>query len=148
MIETKTKSSTLYLLRELQLKKTKHIQEYFINMSKIMFLLKETNNKEDFFNTLNIFLKEEFSINDYFIFLKNNNNEIIELYKKNELEMNKKNDLFFEIGLLKNIIEINIKLTEDNSLIITNKINEIYSFFENISYILKEYMFLKEKDEI
>ncbi len=148
MIETKTKRSTLYLLRELQLKKTKHIQEYFINMSKIMFLLKETNNKEDFFNTLNIFLKEEFSINDYFIFLKNNNNEIIELYKKNELEMNKKNDLFFEIGLLKNIIEINIKLTEDNSLIITNKINEIYSFFENISYILKEYMFLKEKDEI
>lgn len=148
MIETKTKRSTLYLLRELQLKKTKHIQNYFINMNKTMILLKDTNNKKDFLKILDIFLKEEFNIENYCIYLKNNNNEIIDIYKKNQVEMNEKDDLFFKINMLNNIIEVNIKLTEKNSLLITNKTNEIYSFFENLSYTLKEYMSLKENNEI
>ncbi len=148
MIETKTKRSTLYLLREFQLKKTKHIQNYFINMSKTMILLKDTDNKKDFLKILDIFLKEEFNIENYCIYLKNNNNEIIDIYKKNQVEMNEKDDLFFKINMLNNIIEVNIKLTEKNSLLITNKTNEIYSFFENLSYTLKEYMSLKENNEI
>ena len=145
MIETKTKRSTLYLLRELQLKKTKHIQEFFINMSKIIILLKDSDNKKDFFLILSDFLYQEFKIKDFAIFLKNNKNDVIEFYNKNETKMNEKDDLFFDIELLKNNIEINIKLTKENLLVITNKTNEIYSFFENLSYILKEYISLKEK---
>lgn len=134
--------STLYLIRELQLKKSKKIQDFFINMNKTLILLKECKTKETFFSILDEYLKNNFKITNFSINLINN--KILKTHQTIDFN-NKENNLNFDLILLNHILNINICLDDDNSLIITNNENEIYSFFDNISYILKEYLNIDEK---
>lgn len=134
--------STLYLIRELQLKKSKKIQDFFINMNKTLILLKECKTKETFFSILDEYLKNNFKITNFSINLIDN--KILKTHQTIDFN-NKENNLNFDLILLNHILNINIRLDDDNSLIITNNENEIYSFFDNISYILKEYLNIDEK---
>lgn len=131
--------STLYLIRELKLKKSKKIQDFFIIMSKTLIMLKERKNKEMFLLILKNYLDVNFKIKEISIILKDLNENIISSYKTENF-IDKDKNLNFNLNLLKNTLNVNVLVDDNNILLITNNENEIYSFFDNVSYILKEYI--------